>query len=570
MRRESLIRAAQGHVPCDLLLANARIVNVFDGTIRVGSIAVCDGTIAALEGRPARRTVDLEGRWVAPGFIDAHVHIESAMTVPAQFARAVLPRGTTTVVADPHEIANVLGLRGIDYMLEASEGLDLQFLFALSSCVPATSLETSGARLSAADLAPYWRHPRVVALAEVMNFPGVLAGDGEVLAKIEAAESHRKAVDGHAPGLSGPGLAAYVGAGIGSDHECTRADEAREKLAAGMRIMIREGTGAKNLDDLLPVVNDANWHRIMWCTDDRHPHDLMAEGHIDSMVRRAVARGLDPVRAIQMATLTAAEYFGLRRCGAVAPGRRADLVVLDALEQVSIHSVWAGGRQVSAHGQIRAVRKETAAEAPTVMRLDPGALDLSVPAGGKEIRVIQLIPDQIITGHGRTAACVQDGLAVSDPSRDLLKLVVVDRYSGSGRTGIAFVRGFGLRRGALASSVAHDAHNIIAVGVTDADLKTAVAGVAEMGGGLAAAVDGRIRRRLPLPVAGLMSTAPLNAVCRDLERLNRIQRELGGRLRDPFLTLSFLALPVIPELKLTDRGLVDVNRFQPVPLFTES
>ena len=568
MRRKFLIQAAQGKIPCDLVWANARIVNVFDGTVSTGSIAVQDGTIVAMDERPAAQVVDLEGRWAAPGFIDAHVHIESAMTVPAQFARAVLPHGTTTVVADPHEIANVLGTAGIDYMLAASEGLPLQFFFTLPSCVPATGLETAGARLGAADLEPYWSHSRIVALAEMMNFPGVLAADGEVLAKIAAAESCGKAVDGHAPGLGGPGLAAYVAAGIGSDHESTRADEAREKLAAGMRIMIREGTGAKNLDDLLPIVTDANWHRVMWCTDDRHPQDLIAEGHIDTMVRRAAAAGLDPVRAIQMASLTAAEYFGLRRCGALAPGRRADLVVLDDLDSLHIHSVWAGGRQVSAgNGMILDDEGTAGPEAPTVMRLDPAALDLAVPAAGQRIRVIELVPGQIVTGHGQDAASIRAGLATADPGRDLLKLVVVDRYSGRGQTGVGFTRGFGLKRGALASSVAHDSHNIIAVGADDADLKAAVSAVAEMGGGSVVAAGGRILEKMALPVAGLMSLEPVDAVRRGLDRLNGVYRELGGRLGDPFMTLSFLALPVIPELKLTDQGLVDVNRFTVVPLF---
>lgn len=567
MSYASLIQAAQGHIDCDLLLTHAKIVNVFDGRIHEGCIAIHGGLIAALDRRPARREIDLGGRWAAPGFIDAHVHLESAMTVPAQFARAVLPHGTTTVVADPHEIANVLGTAGIDYMLSASEGLPLQCLFALSSCVPATGMETAGARLAAADLAPFWSHPRVVALAEMMNFPGVLAADEEVLAKIAAAEERGKPVDGHAPGLGGAALAAYIAAGVGSDHECTRPGEALAKLAGGMHIMIREGTGAKNLDTLLPIVNDHNWPRIMWCTDDRHPHDLIAEGHIDTLVRRAIAAGMDPVRAIRLATLTPAAYFNLRRCGALAPGRRADVVVLDDLAQLAIGQVWAGGRQVAADGAMLLEDDTPLVAAPTVMRLAPSSLDLAVPTPGGRIRVIELVPDQIVTGGGQAAASVKDGLAVADPSRDLLKLVVVERYSGRGQTGIGFVRGFGLQRGALAASVAHDAHNIIAVGVDDADLKAAIAAVAEMGGGLAVAAGGRVHDRLPLPVAGLMSPAPVETVRDILDRLNGVYRGLGGGLRDPFMALSFLALPVIPELKLTDQGLVDVIRFAPVPLF---
>jgi adenine deaminase len=567
MPYESLIQAARGRMDCDLLLTGARIVNVFDGRIHEGCIAIHGGLIAALDRRPARREIDLGGRWVAPGFIDAHVHIESAMTVPAQFARAVLPHGTTTVVADPHEIANVLGAAGIAYMLSASEDLPLQCLFALSACVPATDMETAGARLTAADLDPFWSHPRIVALAEMMNFPGVLAADGEVLAKIAAAETRGKPVDGHAPGLGGAGLAAYIAAGVGSDHECTRPEEALEKLAAGMRIMIREGTGARNLDDLLPIVTDDNWPRIMWCTDDRHPHDLIAEGHIDDLVRRAIAAGMDPVRAIRMATLTASEYFGLRRCGALAPGRRADFVVLDDLAGIAVSQVWAKGRQVAAEGTMILEDEASGAAAPTVMRLDPSSLNLAVPATAAQIRVIELVPGQVVTGRSQAAASVRNGVAVSDPSRDLLKLVVVERYSGGGRTGIGFVRGFGLTHGALASSVAHDSHNIIAVGVEDEALRTAIGAVAEMGGGLAVAGAGRVHGRLPLPVAGLMSPDPVETVRDRLDRLNAAVRALGGRLSDPFMTLSFLALPVIPELKLTDRGLVDVVRFAPVPLF---
>lgn len=567
MSLKSLIQAAQGQIDCDLLLTHARIINVFDGRIYEGCIAIHGGYIAALERRPARREIDLGGRWAAPGFIDAHVHLESAMSVPAQFARAVLPHGTTTVVADPHEIANVLGTAGIDYMLAASEGLPLQCLFALSSCVPATAMETAGARLGAGDLERFWSHPRIVALAEMMNFPGVLAADTEVLAKIAAAETRGKPVDGHAPGLGGAGLAAYIAAGVGSDHECTRPEEALEKLAAGMRIMIREGTGAKNLDALLPIVNDDNWPRIMWCTDDRHPHDLIAEGHIDTLVRRAIAAGMDPVRAIRLATLTPATYFGLRRCGALAPGRRADVVILDDLEQLAVGQVWAGGQQVAAGGAMILEDDTSSPVAPTVMRLDASSLNLAVPANGGQVRVIELVPGQVVTGSGQATASVRDGLAVADPSRDLLKLAVVERYSGRGQTGIGFVRGFGLKRGALASSVAHDSHNIIAVGVEDEDLRTAIAAVAEMGGGLAVAANGRVHSRLPLPVAGLMSLEPVETVRDRLDRLNAVVRTLGGRLSDPFMTLSFLALPVIPELKLTDQGLVDVVRFALVPLF---
>jgi adenine deaminase len=568
MQPSEFRKASRGEHPCDLLLTNARIVDVFSGEIAAGSVAVAAGRIVGIGDYPARTTVDLGERFVAPGFIDAHVHIESAMTCVAGFARAVVARGTTAVVADPHEIANVLGAEGIRYMLASAVGQPINVFYALPSCVPATNMETAGARLVAADLEPFFQDPRIIALGEMMNYPGVLNGDPEVLEKIDAARRHGRPVDGHAPGLSGKDLAVYVAAGISSDHECTAAAEALEKLATGMHIMIREGTGARNLGALLPVVTERNARRLMWCTDDRHPHDLLEEGHIDSIVAAAIRGGVDPVTAIRMATLNPAERFGLTHLGAVAPGRQADLVVFSDPSRLRIEAVYVRGELVARGGRlVDGIGIPPSLPAPPSMHVRLEGLDFGLTAAGRRLRVIDLIPDQILTRQSTESAPVEDGRLVSDPGRDLLKIAVVERHSGSGRIGLGVVRGFGLRQGALASSVAHDSHNIVVVGVTDADMRAAVAEVAAMGGGIAAAAGGRIAARLPLPVAGLMSLESVQAVSAAIDRLVQAAHEMGSAIRDPFMTLSFLALPVIPELKITDRGLVDVLQFRHVGLF---
>lgn len=570
MSAAEIIRCARGEEPADLLLAGGRIVNVFSGEILPGSIAVKNGMIVGIGEYRARRTVALEGRVVAPGFIDAHVHIESAMLSVAGFARAVVVHGTTTVVADPHEIANVMGTDGIRYMLAASARQPLNVYLTLPSCVPATNMETSGARLTARDLSAFMPLEGIVGLAEVMNFPGVLGTDPEMMGKLALARGARKAVDGHCPGLSGTALNAYIAAGIASDHECTTLEEAREKLLAGMVIMVREGTAAKNLDALLPLITPRTSRRMMWCTDDRHPLELSVEGHIDSMVRRAIRRGVEPVTAIQMATLNPAEHFGLNHLGAVAPGRQADLVVLDDLQDVAIYQVYHRGQLVSEGKRLTVDEGRTAGTpVPRFMNLDPQTIDFSLPAHGRRARLIEVVPDQIVTRATLTDIRIEAGLAVADPARDILKIAVVDRHSGNGRTAVGFIRGLGFQRGAIASSVAHDAHNIIVAGVDDQDMQIALTTVAASAGGLAVVADGNLLAQLALPIAGLMSPEPLEEVCRGLNRLLAAARKLGSRLRDPFMTLSFMALPVIPALKITDRGLVDVEKFAIVPLFIE-
>ncbi|MDA8139905.1 MAG: adenine deaminase [Desulfobacteraceae bacterium] len=565
-----LSSVARGEQPADLLLRNARLINVFNATIVKTDVAVADGRVVGVGPYEALTQVDLENRFLAPGFIDAHVHIESAMVAPAQFAKAVVTHGTTAVVADPHEIANVLGTTGIDYMLEASEQLPVHFFFTLPSCVPATHMETSGANLDASALSAYVQHPRIVALAEMMNFPGVIFSDERVLAKIALMKRAGKPLDGHAPGLSGRGLSAYLLPGIASDHECTSTQEAEEKLSMGMHIMIREGTGARNLDQLLPIITPQTARRMMWCTDDRHPQDLLGHGHIDQMLRRAVRAGVDPLIAIQIATLNPAEYFRVNDVGAVAPGRWADFAILDDLSDPVVRQVYCRGRLVAQDGQLLNENfPEKAVTVPSAMRVPLERLNLRIPAQGPRVRVIESRAHQIITGSSIDEPFVIEGNAESDPRRDLLKIAVIERHHGTGRAGLGFIRGFGLQRGALASSVAHDSHNIIVVGCSDQDMQAAVSELATMGGGLVVVENGILSARLPLPLAGLMSDQPMAAVQRELEDVLQAARRLGCRLPDPFMTLSFMALPVIPALKITDRGLVDVEKFAIVQLFLE-
>lgn len=568
MDMPTVIRAARGQQPADLLLTDGRIVNVFSGEIQTGNIAIAAGFVVGFGDYPARTVCSLQGRYVAPGFIDPHVHIESAMASVTEFARVLVARGTTTVVADPHEIANVLGAAGIDYMLQSAESQPLNVYYTLPSCVPATELETAGARLGAAELETFWRHPRIVGLGEMMNYPGVLEADPMVLAKLAAARRWGKPIDGHAPGLSGKDLYAYLAAGIRSDHECTRRDEALEKIRTGMHVMIREGTGAKNLAELLPVITARTARQCMWCTDDRHAQDLLQEGHIDAMVRAAIAAGLEPVTAIQLATINPARYFGFGHLGAVAPGRQADLVVFSDLNEPHIEAVYCRGVLTAEAGRVLpSIARPAPPMLPGAMHLATDHLDFAIPVGGAHIHVIEIVPGQILTGRSVQPVARNGNLAVADPERDLLKIAVIDRHSGSGRMGAGFVRGLGLRHGAVASSVAHDTHNVIVAGADDADMQAAVAAVAETGGGLAVVDGGRLRARLPLPIAGLMSDQPLKTVANQLDVLGQAARELGCRLPDPFMTLSFLALPVIPQLKITDRGLIDVETFAPIPLF---
>ena len=569
MTLETLIAVARGDQPADLLLQNAQLVNVLSGEIHPADIAIHDGWVVGWGDYRAQQVVDLGGRYVCPGLIDAHMHLESSMVQPAEFARAVVPHGTTAVICDPHEIANVLGLDGVRYILAASEGLPLRVYVMAPSCVPATHMETAGAELTAADIETLWQQERVIGLAEMMNYPGVLFRVPAVLAKIRAAQG--RPIDGHAPGLRGLDLNAYIAAGVRSDHECTDLDEARAKLRRGMHILIREGTTARNLHALLPLVTAQNARQCHFCTDDRHPDTLLTEGHIDDIVRQAIAAGLDPVTAIRMATLHTAELFRLWDLGAVAPGYRADLLVLDDLETVQVAQVYAGGQLVAEKGRFLPPRADRpAAPIRSGVRVDAAALDFTIPADGEVARVIGVIPGQIVTEDRRLRPTIADGVVVADPDRDLLKMAVIERHRGTGNVGLGLVQGFGLRQGAIASSVAHDSHNIVVIGASDEAMRAAVAAIVEMGGGQVVVADGQVRAACPLPIAGLMSDQPLEQVRDQVAALTGAAHALGCPLPDPLMTMSFLALPVIPTLKLTDKGLVDVGRFDFVPLFEEA
>lgn len=561
------LRAARGERPVDLILRGARVVNVFTGELMRTAVAVFDGIVVGYGDRPAQEVVDLGDAVLSPGFIDGHVHLESSLLLPGEFARAVLPHGTTTVLADPHEIANVSGLAGIRFMLEASDSIGLEVLLMAPSCVPASSLETAGAELTAQDLEGLAHHPRVLGLAEVMNFPGVVSGDPAVLAKLERFQG--RVMDGHAPGLSGPALDAYLCAGIGSDHECTRLEEAREKLAKGMHVMIRQGSQARDLEALAPLVTPQTAPRCMLVSDDCDPEDLLEHGHLDRTLRWAMELGMDPITAIRLVTLSPAQYFGLRLHGAVAPGYQADMVVARTLRPLQIERVYKKGRLVAEGGQC-VVDPSPAVKVPALRSMNlrrVTAVDLRIPAKGRQVRVIRLAPNTLITGEEVVEPAVRNGEVVSDADRDLLKVAVMERHRGTGRKGLGLVRGLGIRRGALASTVAHDSHHLVVVGVSDSDMVVAANALREIGGGLVVVSEGAVLARLPLSVAGLMSDAPLPQMVHQKGQINRAVRDLGAALAQPFTALSFLALPVIPKLKLTDQGLVDVDLFRHVPLF---
>jgi adenine deaminase len=565
------IRIASGEGKADLLIKNGRVVDVFSGEIEKKDVAILGDTIVGFGDYPARKIFDVKGDFLCPGFIDGHVHIESSMVTIPEFARAVLPNGTTSVVIDPHEIANVLGQEGVRFMAKSATGAPLNVFIMIPSCVPATPMETSGAVLRANDLKPLLKEPWATGLAEMMNFPGVIFRDPEVLKKIEMAKGKR--IDGHAPSLSGKGLSAYLTAGIRSDHECTTLKEAKEKLKNGMWIMIREGTTARNLKDLLPLVTPKNSRRLLFVTDDRHPKELLEEGHINSMVKQAIHWGLDPILAIQMATLNAAEYFRLDDLGAIAPGYRADIVTFDHLSRFQIKKVFKDGVLVAEDGKILLPSMaRTTLSSPLRRKLRIKAMkreDLLLRSDQPLAKVIQLIPGQIVTKKVMKKVVLKDGVAYPNLKEDVIKIIVVERHRATGNMGIGFVQGFGLKKGAIGSTVAHDSHNLVIVGTNDLDILKTIEVIQSMGGGLAAVSDGKALASLPLPIAGLMAEVSVAEVNKRLENLLRAARSLGCRIPDPFMVLSFLSLPVIPELKITDKGLVDVNQFRIVPLFGE-
>jgi adenine deaminase len=565
-----LIETARGDVPADLVLRNARLVNVFSGEIYPTDIVVKRSRVVALgSGYDGKQVIDVGGRYVCPGLIDAHVHIESSLCTPAEFAKAVLAHGVTSVVTDPHEIANVLGLEGIHYMLQEAKYGPLSMYVMASSCVPATHMETTGAHLRYYNLQGLLANDWVLGLAEVMNFPGVVNAEEEVIRKISMYKD--RVLDGHAPGLTGKGLNAYVAAGIRSDHECTTPEEMIEKLRLGMTIFVREGTSTRDLGALLPAVTPANSRFVCFCTDDRHPADLIDHGSIDDIIRQAIRQGLDPVMAIRMGTINAADYFRLYDRGAVVPNRRADMVVFSDLNDFRPEMVFRGGQLVAQDGV--ALVGQTHAEWRQHVHLRSSmnvlwdAVDFTMPAKGSRARVIGHVPGQVVTEHLVEDVTVEGERAVADPERDVLKLAVIERHRSSGNMGKGFIRGIGLKRGAIAGTVAHDHHNLVVIGVDDASMRAAAEVIGKIGGGLVATEGEHVHAMLPLPIAGLMSDQPVQQVRAALDHLTEAAGQMGSPLDDPFMAMSFMALEVIPSLKLTDVGLVDVDRFDIVDLW---
>jgi adenine deaminase len=557
------IAVARGDEPADLVVTGGRVLSVFTREWLETDIAVCDGYVAGLGDYEGKETLNVTGRYVVPGFIDAHMHLESTKLLVDEFARLVLPMGTTAVVADPHEIANVLGTDGIHWLLDVCSGLPLDVYFTASSCVPASAFESPRRPLTAGDIQGLLRRRRVIGLAEMMNFPGVIAGDPTELEKL--ALDGAAHADGHAPGVLGKALNAYAAAGIHSDHEALTVEEGRQRLRAGMWLLVREASMARNLEDLLPIVQELGPGRIAFCTDDRDPEDIADSGHLNQMVRKAVAAGVAAEDALVLASLNPALWHGLDHLGAIAPGYQADLVVLDDLEWFEPRTVLKAGRPVEEIPEAHVPEwvKRTVHVQPV------SAGDFAIPWDGGHARVIGLVEDQVVTDELIEEPTVVDGHAVSDSERDLAKIAVIERHHGTGRIGLGFVRGFGLRAGALASTVAHDAHNIVVVGVDDNDMARAVQRLVELGGGIVVVESRGVRAELPLPVAGLLSDAPLAEVVEQSRACNEAAAALGCEVATPFLTLSFLALSVIPKLKITDHGLIDVDRFEVVPLAVE-
>ena len=567
---EKIIRVSRGQECADLVLKNVKLINVFSEEIYETDIAITGSTVAGIsKGYCGKEEIDLKGAYASPSFIDGHVHIESSMLLPSEFAGLVVPSGTTTVISDPHEISNVMGLQGISFMHEAAKNLPLDVYMMLPSCVPATDLETSGVELNSYDLALLIDAPWVLGIAEMMNFPGVINGDIGVLSKIKLGLEKNKRIDGHAPHLCGKNLDAYVAAGIASDHECTTPEEAVEKLRLGMHLMVREGTGAKDLEALLPVLKKYNTRKCMFVTDDRHPEDL--KQHISGMVARAVKEGVPPVKAIQMASLNTAEYFNLHNLGAIAPGYKADIAIFNDLEKFEPHMVFKGGKLVAENGKILVNTSEFKIPAlrgsVNIKWLNLDDFKIKAPVDKKQVKVINVIPKQLITKQSFETPLVKNGEVVADTNNDILKIAVIERHKASGNIGLGFVKGFGLKSGAIASTVAHDSHNMIVIGTNDEDMYYAAVELVKSQGGKIIVKDRKTLAHLALPIAGLISDKPFSEVDIKLQELNNAAKEIGCKIDDPFMSMAFLSLSVIPEIKITDKGLIDVNKFEVTNLF---
>ncbi len=567
---KSFINAAKGERTPALLLKNARMVNVMSGEVYNTNIAIDNGLIVGI-GRDyteADDLIDLDGNYAIPGLINSHTHLESSLLTPEEYARAVLPHGTTTIIIDPHEIANVLGMEGIRYIIEASREILLNIYIMASSCVPATDLETSGACFTAKEIEELLRLEPVIGIAEMMDVPGILNKGEDELKKVLVGRRAKRPIDGHAPMLTGKALNAYIGIGIRSDHEATRADEALEKLRLGMYIMIREGSAARNLEELLKIVDARNYRRCLLVTDDKEPQDILEEGEVDYIIKKAVRLGLDPIMAIQMATINPAEAFSLKDLGAIAPGYRADIAVVEDLEEFKVRLVIKDGCIVVRDGSL-SVNIQRYSNISVVNKVRVGPLDLNsfkIRLNGDRAKVIGITEDQLITKKLIKDVKKAGDEVVADIDNDILKIAVIERHRASGNIGLGLLSGFGLKSGAIGSSVAHDSHNLIVIGTNDSDMLLAVKGLIDMGGGYIAVSDGKVLGALDLPIAGLISDKPLEYVAKKEAELSGIAKGLGAKPHAPFITMSFLALPVIPALKITDKGLIDVDQFKIVSL----
>jgi adenine deaminase len=558
-----LIAVARGDKAADLVIKNASIVNTFNGTIEKGDVAIYGDRIAGIgDYKISDNLIDLNGDYLAPGLIDGHTHVESSMLHPARYAEAVVPKGTTSAITDLHEITNVCGIDGIEFYMKWAEKLPLDIFVMVPSCVPATNMETSGADIEAKDIKKILQLPNVLGLGEMMNFPGVIFGDKMVLDKITAAK--KLVLNGHAPGVSGKQLNAYMSAGISSDHECTMLNEAREKLSRGMHILIREGSSEHNLDELLPLVTDNTYKRCLFVVDDRSCDDLLNQGDIDAVVRKAIKSGLDPVRAIQLATINAAEHFRLHHYGGIGPGYVANLITLTNLNDLKIDMVLHNGKLVARQGEylppIPEIADDELGNSMNIRPFKPESFELKVKSA--ELPVIEVVPGQIVTRKTMDKIKIEKGVAMIDIERDILKIAVVERHKATGNIGLGLIKGFGLKKGAIASTVAHDSHNVVVVGTSNSDIYTAVNELINIGGGLVTCADNKVLASLPLPIAGLLSNLPLMQVVQKFENLEKTTSTLGNLPPAPFALLSFMALAVIPELKLTDKGLVDVVQFK--------
>ncbi|MBI5043500.1 MAG: adenine deaminase [Nitrospirae bacterium] len=558
---KNLTAAARGDISADLVIKNSKIVDLFNGRIIRADAAIYKDTIAGIGSYNGKKIIDAKGCYLLPGFIDGHIHLESTMLSPLEFAKLCLSNGTTAVVIDPHEIANVAGIAGIKYILNETERLIVDFYIMAPSCVPASNLETYGYMITASDIKKLLRLKGVIGLAEVMDFSDVVNGKEAILEKITAAEG--RIIDGHAPLLSGKNLSAYIAAGPASDHEATNINEGKEKLSLGMQLMIREGSIAKDLKSLIPLVNKHSSNNVSFVSDDLLPTELIRDGHINRILRKAVKLGIDPVMAVRMATLNTARYFSLKRIGAIAPGYKADMVLVKDLKNFEAQAVIKDGMVVYKDGEYRINFNKKLLPPFNIINSVKAKFvdekDLLIKAKDK-INVIGLIPNEILTRWLRLKPKIKNGMAVSDAKRDILKIAVVDRHKASGNIGCGFVKGIGLKNGAIATSIAHDSHNIISVGGSDKDMAVAINRIIAMKGGLVIVKDGRALCELPLPIAGLMSDKSAKSVADGLDKLERIAKRLGAKTEHPFITLSFLSLPVIPELRVTDLGVVDVMK----------